>query len=276
MARFGAGAEVGLVREKAEGKIGEWACAPQNAALGYLVEFDPASADPLMTRAMLERGPGKTACNHNTLEEVSRYATDPAMTKLAVDAMEDPDPEVTMGALDYLMYYGDASAKEPVWKRYVEWSEEWKGREDVLEHREAGTIGDGREMEYGKSLAHVLLAGQGWLADRDLIAHVSERCVGEQVCGQLKYYVQGGEKEPYGVSATNAGPWIGLQIGQYQSKTLEMFEAKVKQYPRGTRFMIADPPQGNREKAMEDQMRTVLEKNGMMVIKPAPPMPAAN
>jgi hypothetical protein len=123
MARFGTGLAVAEVREKANAKVGEWACASQGAALAYLVEFDPVSARPLVERAVKERGKGKSACNRSIFQDISIYAPDPILTGIALETLDDPDPEVTMDALIYLMSYGDKSVEEPVWSRYVEWSD---------------------------------------------------------------------------------------------------------------------------------------------------------
>jgi hypothetical protein len=141
MARFGAGYAVAQVREKANVKVGEWACAPQGAALGYLVKFDPVSARPLVERAVKERGNGKSACNRAVFPEISLYATDPVLTDVAIEALDDPDPQVTIDALIYLTSYGDRSVEQRVRNRYLEWSEEWRGRADVLEAPDAGSIG---------------------------------------------------------------------------------------------------------------------------------------
>jgi len=182
MARFGTGSVVSQVREKANVKVGEWACAPQGTALAYLVEFDPALARPPVERAVKERGKGKSARNRSVFQDISLNATVPVLTEVALKTLEDPDPEVTVDALIYLMSYGDKSAEQPVWNRYVEWSEEWWGRADVLESREAGSVGNWEGIGLRENLARALIENRGWLATPDLISRVLDRCVGEQMC----------------------------------------------------------------------------------------------
>jgi hypothetical protein len=94
--------------------------------LWRIVEFDPVSARPLVERAVKERGEGKSACNRSIFQDISIYATDPILTDIALETLDDPDPEVTMDALIYLMSYGDKSVEQPVWSRYVEWSDKWR------------------------------------------------------------------------------------------------------------------------------------------------------
>lgn len=272
MARFGTGSAVAQVREKANAKVGEWACAPQGAALAYLVEFDPASARPLVERAVKERGKGKTACNRSVFQDIALFSTDPILTQIALETLDDPDSEVTMDALIYLMNYGDKSVEEPVWSRYVEWSDKWRNRADVLESREAGSVGNWPDVGLGENLARTLIENQGWLASPDLISQVLERCVGEQMCTQLKQIADQAKSGsgPYPISAYRSGRNENYQVAQYNPKSLELLEAKIAQFPRGTKFsLIPTSPQNRDQESLGIEVQTILEKNGMMLLPAA-------
>ena len=275
MARFGTGSAVAQVREKAVAKVGEWACAPQGAALAYLVEFDPVSARPLVERAVKERGTGKSACNRSGLSgHFSLCLTDPILTDVALETLNDPDPAVTMDALIYLLSYGDKSAEQPIWDRYVEWSEKWRGRADVLESRDAGSVGNWEGVGLGENLARALIENQGWLATPDLISHVLERCVGEQMCTQLKQIADQAKAGPgpYPVSAYRSGRNESYQVAQYNPKSLDLLEAKIAQFPGGTRFSLTPTfPQNQDQQRLEDQVQALFEKNGMIFLRVAAP-----
>jgi hypothetical protein len=276
MARFGTGSAVAEVREKANAKVGEWACAPQGAALAYLVEFDPVSARPLVERAVKERGKGKTACNRSIFQDISLYATDPILIDIALEALDDPDPEVTMDALIYLMSYGDKSVEQPVWGRYLEWSDKWRNRAEVLESREAGSVGNWQDFGLGENLARTLIENQGWLATSDLISRVLERCVGEQMCTQMKQIADQAKSGsgPYPISAYRSGRNENYQVAQYNPKSLELLEAKIAQFPRGTRFsLIPTSPQNQDQRQLENEVQTILEKNGMTLLPAAVAQP---
>jgi hypothetical protein len=268
MARFGVGSAVARVREKANAKVGEWACAPQGAALAYLVEFDPESARPLVERAVKERGEGKTGCNQSVFQDIALYAMDPILTEVALETLDDPDPQVTMDALIYLMSYGDKSAEQPVWNRYVDWSERWRGHADVLGSREAGSNGNWQEIGLGENLARTLIASQGWLATPDLIARVLGRCVGEQMCTQLKQIADRAKAMPYFVSAWRSGENQNYEIAQYSAKSLELLDAKIAQFPPGTQFSLTTTsPQNQDQMQLEDQVSALFEKNGMILLR---------
>jgi hypothetical protein len=274
MARFGTGSAVAEVQEKANAKVGEWACAPQGAALAYLIEFDPVSARPLVERAVKERGKGKTACNRSVFQDISLYATDPILTDVALEVLDDPDPEVTMNALIYLMSYGDKSVEQPIWNRYVEWSEKWRRNADVLESREAGSIENWDGVALGDNLTRALIENQGWLATPDSISRVLELCVGEQMCTQLERIADQAKTGPgpYSVSAYRSGRNEHYQVAQYNPKSLELLEAKIAQFPRGTRFsLIPTSPQNRDQMQLEDQVQELFEKNGMTLLRVAAP-----
>ena len=65
LARFGTGTALPAVVEKLSKNVRHWACAPQGAALAYLVEFSPEQATRFLERAVAARGKESTACNHS-------------------------------------------------------------------------------------------------------------------------------------------------------------------------------------------------------------------
>jgi hypothetical protein len=276
MVRFGAGSAVAEIREKANARVGEWACAPQGAALAYLVKFDPASARPLVERAVKERGKGKSACNRSVFQDISLYVSDPVLTDVALTTLDDPDPEVTVDALVYLMSYGDKSVEQPVWGRYVQWSDRWRNRADVLESRRAGSVGNWRDVRLGENLARALIENQGWLASPDLISRVLERCVGEQMCAQLEQIADRARagSVPYSIFAYRTGRDENFQVAQYNPKSLDLLDAKVAQFPRGTKFsLMLTSPQNQDQMSLENEVKSVFEKNGMILVPAAAAQP---
>lgn len=266
LAHYGSGSAVPTVRKKAEEKIGEWACAPQGAALGYLIEFDPASARPLVERAVQARGPGKTACNHSIFQDIAHYSQDPMLREVAIQTLDDPDPEVTMDALIYLMSYGDASDEEPISNRYTKWSHKWRGHSGELDSRQAGSpAGNWQEIGLGENLARALIANQGWLASEKLIQNTIEKCVGEQMCQQLKQLADRARTTPYSISAYKQGENENYEIAQYSAKSLELLGVKIAQFPKGTRFIMADGnPEREEQKKLDGNIRNLLEQHGMV------------
>src|ERR1700733_1452982 len=239
---------------------------PQGGGLGYLIEFDPASARPLVERAVQARGPGKTACNHSIFQDIAHYSQDPMLREVAIQTLDDPDPEVTMDALIYLMSYGDASDEEPISNRYTKWSHKWRGHSGELDSRQAGSpAGNWQGIGLGKNLARALIANQGWLASEKLIQNTIEKCVGEQMCQQLKQLADRARTTPYSISAYKQGENENYEIAQYSAKSLELLGVKIAQFPKGTRFIMADGnPEREEQKKLDGNIRNLLEQHGMV------------
>jgi len=265
LAHFGTGSAISTVRQKAEAKTGEWACAPQGAALGYLVKFDPASARPLVERAVQARGPDKTACNHSIFQDIAHYSHDSMLNEVARQALDDP--EVTMDALIYLMSYGEPSDEGPISNRYTKWSQRWQGRADELDSRKAGSLaGNWQEVGLGDDLASAFIANQGWLASEKLIQSTIEQCVGKQMCQQLSQLAASARNEPYFISAFEQDENENYEIAQYTAKSLELLGAKSAQFPKGTRFVFRNnTPESKAQKQLDDRVKDMLEQHRMIV-----------
>jgi hypothetical protein len=264
LAHFGSGTATAMVASKLDAKVGEWACTPQAAALGYVVEFDPESALVFIKRAIDARGPAMTGCNHSLFQDVAAYTRSPVLSEAALQTLDDPDHQVIMDALIYLASYGTSEAKQPIWERYLKWSETWAGKGEVLEQRKAGDMaGNWQEVGLGENLARTLIGGQGWLADPALISAVLQRCVGEQICTQLQQFAATAGP-PYNVTLYKSGENQNHQIAQYTEKSIDLLEEKLGQYPKGTKFtLISGSPATADQKSLEQEAATVFAKHGM-------------
>jgi len=190
------------------------------------------------------------------------------LNEVARQALDDPDPEVTLDALIYLMSYGEPSDEEPISNRYTKWNLRWQGRADELDSREAGSLaGNWQEVGLGEDLASALIANQGWLASEKLIQNTIEKCVGKQMCQQLNQLADRARNEPYFISAFKQGENENYEIAQYSAKSLELLSAKIAQFPKGTRFVMRDnTPESKAQKQLEDKVKDLLEQHGMILV----------
>ena len=260
LAHYGTGGALGALRDKLESQVGKWACAPQGAALAYLVKFDPTSARPLVERAIQARGPGKSGCNHSTFQDISRYTHDSMLREVAVEALNDPDPEVTLDALKYLASYGEPSDQKPISDRYDQWVEQWRGHADELEPDK-----DWRQPALEESLIRALIENQGWLASEQLIQSTLDRCIGEQRCHSLKAELAFAQAKPYRLLVHKSAGIAIYRIAQYVPKSLELLDAKIAQFPKGARFAMEGQMEGEEQQQLGRRVKDLLEKNGMIV-----------
>ncbi len=268
MVRFGRGTAASQVAGKLNSKVGAWACAPQAAALAYLVRFDPDSVKPLLPRAI--HG-GTTGCSHSLFQDVSAHASGAVLTDAAMAALDDADNQTLMDALLYIAWHGRKEDERPIQERYSKWIEMWAGKAEVLESQDRETAQkNNQEIWVGAGLGRALIANQGWLADDQLIASVVKSCVGEQMCQQMKQLALMATA-PLHVSLYQNETSENYQVGQYDVRSITLLGEKIEQYPKGTVFTLsAASPDHADQMASEKEARTLFAEKGMTVVAPVP------
>ena len=267
LVRFGTGAAITQVESKANSLIGKWACAPQAAALGYIVKFNSDNAANLVHRAMTSTH--DTQCYETLFSSVSVYAHGHALNEGAVNALQSSNHRAAADAAHYLRYFGTEAAKQPLLESYRKWNERWASR--------AGDTDPATESGYaisalGQNLGEALIANQGWIADPKLIGEIVSRCVGEQMCRELRQLGSEASAPTPSVSIHPSAPYEGYWIGQYNSKSLELFEAKLMQFPAGSNFTLAPiSPRSGDQLRLEEKAQALFMKHGMTLELAASP-----
>lgn len=86
----------------------------------------------------------------------------------------------------------------------------------------------------GQLLGESLITNQGWIPDDSLIAMVLAHCAPSGNCQQLKFFAM---KSTF-VNATRVNGLESYSIGPFNSRTFDLFEAKIDQFLRGTTFTL--------------------------------------
>jgi hypothetical protein len=259
LVRFGTGAASAQIAGFLAQKIGLWACAPQGSALAYLVRFDPARAAPLLTQALAARG--KTGCYQNLFASISRYTHAPVLNQAAIEALNDPKMEVLRDAIRYLIPYGDISARKPLLDRYLQWIATQPQSDQPQEP--ATDVAD--QQYLGHLLGQSLLTNQGWIPDDALIATVLAHCGPPGNCQQLKFFAS----KSTVVHASRVNRSERYSIGAFDLRTLELFEAKIDQFPKDTTFAFqhSRTPSQAEQDAFEATLPALFAKHGMKLIE---------
>jgi hypothetical protein len=96
------------------------------------------------------------------------------------------------------------------------------------------------------------------------------------MCMQLKQIADQAKSGsgPYPISAYRSGRNESYQVAQYNPKSLELLDAKIAQFPRGTRFsLIPTSPQNQDQLRLEDEVGKIFEKNEMILLPAAVAQP---
>ena len=267
MVRFGTGSATAEVESKLKTLVGKWACAPQAAALAYVVKFKSYNAASLVHRALASTQ--ATQCYATLFASVSTYAQGPALNEAAVFGIANANPRAAADAAEYLRYFGTESAEQPLLERYREWNERWASKTGGLDP----STDSGYPLSMlGQNLGEALIANQGWIANPKLIAEVLSRCLGEEVCRQLRELASKALSIKPTVSLSKSAPFEGYRIGQYTPKSLELFEAKLAQFPASTTFtLIPTSPRNGDQLEFEQVAVALFTKHGMTLEQPTAP-----
>jgi hypothetical protein len=70
--------------------------------------------------------------------------------------------------------------------------------------------------------------------------------------------------EPLGIAFTQS-----YNVAQYAAVSRDLFEAKISQYPPGTKFVLfRSGPVTEDQRKLEGEVEAIFEKNGMSLEKP--------
>ena len=100
--------------------------------------------------------------------------------------------------------------------------------------------------------------------------------MGEQVCGQLRTLAAEGASATPNVVLSRTTEQAHYQAGQYSTDSLELFEAKLAQYPRGTKFvLIPSSPRDSDQLKLELETGDLFTRHGLTLVVPAMPQDPA-
>jgi hypothetical protein len=266
LVRFGTGAVTSQMIAKLSQKR-NYPCDAHIAALAYLARFSPDLARERLRR---EVATNEGSCGTDLLRLISEVTTAPVLNDLAVDNLKSPDPGTVIDAIRYLIPYGRKEDEAPLWRRYVEWTTAYEGKSNLLDHSGAGSGKSFAMSDIGEELGEALIKNQGWFADQELIGRVLKRCIGESMCKQLKDDARWAVA-PYQLNLPQlAMPSVGMAaefvgVAQYGTRSLKLFEAKISQFPPGSKFVLDRwyRPSNSDERMLEAQIRSIIERHGM-------------
>ncbi len=265
LVRFGTGAAVPQMIAKLNQPPSPYACIAYGEALAYLVRFSPHDARRLLKRQIATKEPD---CSDSMFRRIYDQAAGPVLNEVADEALNNPDPGVVEDAASYLTLYGRKSDEKYIWQRYVKWTREWSGKKSALEHPGPGAPSD---PYLGEMLGHALIANQGWLANHALISRVLQMCVVKPWCKSLENDAALA-KPPYHVVLPDTSDPFGIdfrpsyRVAQYRMMSRMLLEAKIRQYPRGTKFVLVGLGfQTENQRKLDDEIRALFKKNGMLL-----------
>jgi len=267
IARYATEAILPQVIEELEPKIGKLACNIQDPLLAYVLRVSPASARTLIEKAIAARGEEFSACNQGLFQMVSEIHYDPLLEDIAVESLNDSDPEVAQGAATMLGRFGSPAAESALLKRYASWSEQWAGRETQLDRIFSdGLNDDSYQLGLGLNLAHALGAGKAWLTDKAALQRLAQQTKVRRVRQQLEGYVKLWEDEPLTIRIDTSTFGFHARVVQYEFQSVDALKEKLTQFASGTKFALTISTMESSASETAADLRNFLITHGMLVV----------
>jgi hypothetical protein len=197
----------------------------------------------------------------------------PKVQALAIAALDDPDPDVSLSAIGALRQWGTADAEKTLWDRLKAFHKEWADRQDQLrpaaDYRSPGSRAVSREV----ALVSAIGQGTNWLCSDDRMAELLD-----QVWTDGSRRLIAGWPKSAGGTGTILPQWNPadqptFSVMQYSALTEDQLKAKVTQFPEGTELVwqfwkpgeISPPVGMDKQEAVYDRVRAVAERRGVTI-----------
>ncbi|HZI48265.1 MAG TPA: HEAT repeat domain-containing protein [Pyrinomonadaceae bacterium] len=267
IARYATDAILPQVIEQLDPMIGKWACNIQTPLLAYVLRVSPESAGSLIKKAIAARGKGFSACNHELFQVVSEIHYDPILEDVAIESLNDSDPEVAGGAATLLGKFGSPAAQPALLKRYESWSEQWTGRERELERIFADGLNAQTtyQLTLGLNLARALASGSSWLTDGAELQNLARETKVRRVRQELETYIKLWQGEPVPILIDSSATDFHARVVQYEFQSLDALKEKLAHFPSGTRFTVETSTTESSASETVAELRKFLLSHGMTV-----------
>jgi hypothetical protein len=235
--RYASAAVSARVLSHVDGRLTRMACRPQTALLAYFVRVNPELGNTLLDRAMASRG--TTGCYTTALRDVARLRMTPAMEAAAVAHLDDPDPQVAIGAADTLGRYGSGASVQPLRARFERWHRAWEGRQEEFRYSHVADRPNAVQGMVEVTLLQALGQGQGWLTDEPGLRELRTLCVTDNCRAHADSMIGSAAGETRITIARVSDPDDStIMLAQYHLASIAALERKLAQYPKGTIFTI--------------------------------------
>lgn len=247
-----------------EAHRGEWACAPQDAMLRYFLRVKPDYGVAQVSDALGQRK--VTGCYNFQLTGLNEDIRRPKLEQLAIDALNDPSPEVARNAAEALGKYGSGKAEAALWSRLEKLHEQWKDRADELRYRPGVKPDVLAEVGLEQDLVQAISSGQAWFATEDTIRKLKD-LASPQMQAELDGVSQEIQTGEYGL---NLNWWpegtLNYSVGRYSGKGMPALKEKLAQFPSGAHLkLVATVAERDHHRTEFAEVEDAAAANGLVL-----------
>jgi hypothetical protein len=250
--RYVSAASLPRLRTAFENQIGRLACLQQGHLISYFLRVDPDFGLEMVRKAVDSRR--ETHCYSSVLNGAVREALLPEFEKLALDYLDDSDPEVVLSAEQILSKSGSAANKAKIKAAITRVINAW---------REARVDPEAMQGEsayfpgyFAQSLLRVYATAIPWVTAPEEFQELADLCLTAQCRQQLKPRdLLANKSIRFFYSELEQVPG-NFAVGEYETLSLPLLKKKLIQFPKGTKFTWAS---GNAPKEIDERMFAEVE-----------------
>jgi hypothetical protein len=223
-------------------------CQPELAA--YFLRVAPAYADRMFRAAAVP------SCAVQYINRTPALMMHPVLEAYIVPYLMQGDVFVKNTATRSLGRYGSETALKPLWDTFRYFHDYWKGKSAELAQN-----GEGVALEV--ELRNAIARGRQWVAAETDLRSIEALCISERCLYETQQDLRIWQ-QPLRIEIHEEGAEIHGSVAQYAwIETMDAFEAKLAQFPRGTEFSLsATGP--NRDETIS-RIRNVAARRGLVI-----------
>jgi hypothetical protein len=212
-----------------------------------------------------------TGCYRTELSDLREFLRIPKVEKVAIAALDDPEPAVASDAAQALQHYGSPTAESALWARLEKFQRKWKDRPDELLHPRPNMIVYDSDSGLEEALVQGISLAQAWFADAATIRRLkdlSSLAMQRELDDTLQALSAG-------TFNLNLNWWPGdelsFTVGSYSGSGIGNFKEKLAQFPPGSQFrLIATKAEQKAHQAQFTEAENAATSNGQIIEVLAP------
>ena len=202
------------------------------ALLAFFTRVDPAIAEEL---AQGDLAHARATGSIDALAHAAGLGMGPPIERALLDALDERDTNLAAAAARTLATHGSPAAAPHLWRRLERWHAEWRGRSSELVRGFPGP-NDG-EIALEDDLGTAIIGGAGWLTDGAALARLDAllvtRSAKQRLASAREEWATGRIAIRFSRDDDDAR---ATMVAQYVVDSMAELQAKLAQFPRGTRF----------------------------------------
>jgi hypothetical protein len=264
VSRYVSAAALPRLRAAFENRIGKMACAEQASLISYFLRANQNYGLEATRKALASRK--DTHCYPNVLTDAAGDTISPEFEALAIEYLNDPDPEVVFSVVKVLCEHGSITNKPKIKAAIKQVIDRWReARVDPEAPAPGGVMFAGY---FAESLLRTYALAVPWITSSDEFKELADLCLTKQCQQQLKprdltsdpaihFFHFGGTKDEG-----------RFTLGDYQSLSWQALKEKVLQFPKETKFTWhADNIVKEIDRQLFEDLKSYLKEKGFELVR---------